>query len=65
MTPHPAIKVLLKPFSTKDEYDKTKKISKFWTVQRNLKVWPLKWKLACIVDRLSMQAKWKLLMSTF
>ena len=28
------------------EFDWTKKTSKSWTIQRNLKVWPLKWKLS-------------------
>ena len=33
-------------FTAKCEFHWTKKTSKSWTVQRNLKVWPLKWKLS-------------------
>ena len=34
------------PFTNWKENLETKKTSKSWTVQRNLKVWPLKWKLS-------------------
>ena len=37
---------IINPFTAKGEFDKTKKTSKSWTVQSNLKVWPLKWKLS-------------------
>ena len=38
--------ICFNPFTAKGKCDQTKKTSKSWTIQRNLKVWPLKWKLS-------------------
>ena len=35
----------MNPFTAKGKFDETKKTSKSWTAQQNIKVWPLKWKL--------------------